>query len=392
MKQLSLDLGEKVHAELSPSSAVRWMTCPGSVTASRDKVDKASAFAAEGTAAHYMGEQILIGVDPQLLVGTKADNGVMMTEDMLADVLKYTSYVQDVVKATGGTLLVEQRMSIEHITGEQDASGTSDVVILAGAELIVVDLKFGMGLKVDADNNPQLQIYALAALEKFGLAEDFGTVRMVIHQPRLNHVSEWTQSVDDLLAFGKEVARAADRTREPYAQLVTSEKGCKFCRAKADCVAIRDEVLDAFERIEPESATTDELGEVMGKADLIDGWLKAIRAKTEANLFAGIPVAGFKLVQGKRGNRAWADVDAAEAMLKEMRVKHDLMYDYKVISPTTADKLAKNGDIGPRQWPRVAALITQADGKPSVAPESDKRPALVLSAEADFDNVSDDLS
>ena len=237
--------------------------------------------------------------------------------------------------------------------------------------------------------NPQLQTYALAALEQFGLAEDFQTVRIVIHQPRLNHVSEAAIPVDELLAFGETLSAAAKATRLPDAPLVVSEKGCKYCKAKATCPAIRDEVLGHFDNVEPTTATTDELGEAMAKADLIEGWVKAIRAETERRLFAGTPVAGFKLVQGKRGNRAWTDVEEAEKLLKSMKLKHDQLYEYKVISPTTADKLATAGAIGPRQWFKVLALITQADGKPSVAPEADKRPALVTSAEADFDDVTD---
>ena len=125
------------------------------------------------------------------------------------------------------------------------------------------------------------------------------------------------------------------------------------------------------------------LARAMAAADLIEGWIKAIRAETETRLLAGVVVPGWKVVQGKRGNRAWTDKVAAEAMLKSMRVPHDQMYDYSVISPTSAEKLSKTESIGPRQWPKVQALITQSEGRPSVAPESDKRPALVMSAVAD---------
>jgi hypothetical protein len=392
----------KKHAEFSPSSAVRWMTCPGSVAASRGLDDPSSSFADEGTAAHFMAEQILLGTDGASLVGQPADNGYIMTADMLGEVLKYTRYVQDVVSATGGTLLVEQRLNISNITGEPDAHGTSDTVILAGDELIVVDLKFGMGLRVDAENNPQLQIYALAALEEFGLAEDFKRVRMVIHQPRLNHVSEWTQTVEEMQEFGLDVSVAATIAKASDAPLVVSDAGCKYCRAKATCPAIRDEVLGHFDVVEPATAEPDVIGMVMGKADLIEGWVKAIRAEAERRLFAGIAVPGFKLVQGRMGNRAWKDDDEAEKALKAMAVRQDEMYDLKLVSPTTISKRLtdwvdaegkpRKPILGPRQQKRYQELITQADGKPSVAPESDKRPALVMSAEADFDDVTDDLS
>lgn len=369
------------HAKLSPSSAVRWLICPGSVALCEGLTDSGSSFAAEGTAAHYMAEQILIGgptFAEVVLVNTPADNGVVMTADMLQDVLKYTNYVQDVVASTGGTLLIEERLSIGELTGEADAYGTSDVVILAGSELIVVDLKFGMGEAVMADNNPQLQIYALAALNEYSLAHDFKTVRMVIHQPRLNSVSEWVQSVDDLLLFGESVKVAAAATQDPQATLNPTTKGCRWCRAKATCPALLAEVTDTFEAVDPDDVATDDLSTAMSKVDLIEGWCKAVRAEVERRLLDGRAVDGFKLVQGRRGSRAWTNAEEAEALLKEMKVKRDLMYEQKFISPTTADKLAKDGSIGPRQWPRVLELITQSDGKPSVAPVTDKRPALVV--------------
>ncbi len=383
------------HATLSPSSAVRWMACPGSVRLTKDLPDDSSAFADEGTDAHELAALCLeTNTDAKAYLGRIMEKGNAVTDEMALAVQDYVDYVRDVVAATGGELLVEQKLSIAHITGEEGAKGTSDVVILAAPELIIADLKFGRGVPVDAMDNPQLQIYALGALEQFGLAADFERVRMVIHQPRLGAVSEWTQTVEELKAFEAEVAKAAGDSALPDAPLHPTGKGCKFCKAKATCPALRQEVLDTFEAIKPETATTDMLGEAMGKADLIEAWLKAIRAETETKLLAGVPVAGFKLVQGKKGNRAWSDKEAAEALLKTMRVPHDQMYDYSVISPTTAEKLHKSEVIGPRQWPKVQALITQSEGKPSVAPESDKRPALVMSAVLDdFTDVTtaDDL-
>jgi len=383
------------HATLSPSSAVRWMACPGSVRLTKDLPDDSSAFADEGTDAHELAALCLeTNTDAKAYLGRIMEKGNAVTDEMALAVQDYVDYVRDVVAATGGELLVEQKLSIAHITGEAGAKGTSDVVILAAPELIIADLKFGRGVPVDAMDNPQLQIYALGALEQFGLAADFERVRTVIHQPRLGAVSEWTQTVEELKAFEAEVAKAAGDSALPDAPLHPTGKGCKFCKAKATCPALRQEVLDTFEAIKPETATTDQLGEAMGKADLIKAWLKAIRAETETKLLAGVPVAGFKLVQGKKGDRAWSDKEAAEALLKTMRVPHDQMYDYSVISPTTAEKLHKSEVIGPRQWPKVRALITQSEGKPSVAPESDKRPAMVMSAVLDdFTDVTtaDDL-
>ena len=124
------------------------------------------------------------------------------------------------------------------------------------------------------------------------------------------------------------------------------------------------------------------LGNLMGTVGLIEDWCKALRAQVEENLITGVEVPGYKLVDGRKGNRAWSSVEEAEATLKTMRVPHDQMYDYKVVSPTTAEKLFKAGVIGPRQWPKLSTLITQAEGKPSVAPAADKRPAISLAPTA----------
>ena len=382
------------HALLSPSSAARWMCCPGSVALTKDLPDTSSDFADEGTVAYEVAARCLQGgVDAASHIGWEITvNGKSWKVDaeMARFVQTYVDYVRGVVSATGGELLVEQRLPIGFLTGEDDAHGTSDVVILAPGELIVVDLKYGRGVAVDAEENPQLQIYALAAMDEFSLVHDFSQVRMVIHQPRLGAVSEWVQTVADLDDFAMEVREAAAITRAPNALLNPTEKGCKFCKAKATCPALREEVEELLTGVRAGPDTAAEmLSTALAKADLVEGWLKAVRAEVEARLLAGQPIPGFKLVQGKKGARDWSDKAQAEQLLKTFRLKVEEMYDLKLISPTSAEKLAKAEVIGPRQWSKAQALITQAEGRPSVAPESDKRPALVMSAVAsDFEDVT----
>jgi len=254
--------------------------------------------------------------------------------------------------------------------------------------LIVLDAKFGRGVAVDAQDNMQLAIYALAALEQFGIAYDFEVVTMGIIQPRLDSITTWTVPVNELIAIGHVISQAAADT-VGSTELVVDPSACRWCKAKATCPALTSEVMTAFEYVVPEVADTDILGEIMGKADLIEGWVKSIRAEVERRLLAGTSVAGYKLVQGKRGNRKWADEVEAEETLKAMRVKHDQMYNYTVISPVSAEKLAKSGDIGPRQWTKLQESITQSEGKPSVAPQSDKRPQLAVSSDtSDFNDVT----
>lgn len=412
------------HALLSPSSSERWMGCPGSLFMEKGEPDSSSKHADEGTAAHFLASECLSkGEHPATHLkkrieimpdGARWQGDLIqgpwfeVDEDMAGAV---NVYVQAVRKyAEGGTLFVEQRLPITTWTGEPDASGTSDAVILTSdGELIVDDLKYGMGELVSPERNKQLMLYALAAHEEFSLVEDIKSIRLVIHQPRVLHApQEWSCSVEELLAFGEEVKAASKCSLQLYhsesAEAVTeflrvTEKGCRWCRAAHKCPARDAHVTEAIgadfddltkgEQIPPVGAG-EELAKKLAACDLIEQWIKAVRGKVEAELFAGHPVPGYKLVQGKRGARSWIDATQAEATLKSMRLKVEEMYDMKVISPTSAEKIFGEKGSAPsvKRWNKLQELITQSEGKPSVAPESDKRPALVINPAADFDDES----
>ena len=388
------------------------MRCPGSVVLEAQYPDRGSVFAREGSAAHELAALVLeteaesaqphVGKEIEFMDG---DETVVwkITQEMADHVDDYVKLVRE--KAEGKTLLVERKVPIGHITGEAGATGTSDAIILdtANKTIEVIDLKYGMGVRVFAEGNEQAQMYALGALEEYGIVGDFEHIVMTIHQPRLNHVAEHWLTVEELQAFAVRAEDAAMRAEEaqwsvPFdtnTYLNPGEKQCKFCSAKATCPALRAEVteivggsaaatIDDFKEFAPEpvdmQVSDNYLPIAMAKVELVEQWCKAVRAEVERRLFAGQQVDGFKLVEGKRGARKWSSEADAEALFKSFRLRQDEMYDFSLISPTKAEKLFKEN---PKRWAKVKDLITQNSGKPSVAPANDKRQAIAVQSVAD---------
>ena len=424
------------HSYWSASKFESLMLCPGKIVLEDGAPDNTNAYAAEGTAAHqvltwaleqdrpasaYIGRRIYLDSRGKVCErDCEAAFTFEVTADMAEHVQTCIDYCLD-LKGDDGVLFADIRVNYSTYldVAENTAWGTADVIIARGDELIVVDFKYGRGVEVDAESNPQMSLYGLGALQAYqGLVADFTRVRMAISQPRVKKApSEWDCSVEELEAWGRSTARsavgscitAAEMHGKPVDWEATflrpAEKACKFCKAKATCPALRNEVASAAFDITP--ASPDDFAEAvlpftgythtaaewiaasLTKVDMIEDWCKSIRAEAERRLLAGDNVPGYKLVQGKKGNRQWADAKVAEETLKAMRVKLEDMYDLKLISPTSADKLAKAGTIGPRQWPKVQALITQSEGKPHVAPASDPRQALVVTPVVDdFSDVT----
>lgn len=420
------------HATLSPSGAHRWMTCPGSVTLERDQPDDGNDYSDEGTCAHALANAAwLEGRDPHAYIGRRfpvAEHRTWEVDEEMADeVAKYLAVIKAL--SVNGNVRVECKVPIGHITGEEGATGTSDVIIIdeQQKELICVDLKYGRGVRVVAKDNPQLLHYLVGAYDEASLTYDIERVRSIVHQPRLDHLDEEAYTIEQLEEFRKKAqtraavalsfrdASVAEACMKPeddgieFTFLHPSDAACQFCKAKATCPALEAKVKHAigatFEDLSlldekaAETQTkavvesTSDIGVKMDCVDLIEMFCKAVRAKVDVLLRAGqavmSPKGGYKLVKGRKGSRAWVDADEAEKMLKGFRLKEAEMYTYKVISPTAAEKLLKEQ---PKRWAKlnVKEVISQSEGALSVAPMGDKRPAEVI-AQVVHENLEEDL-
>lgn len=371
------------HARLfSPSAAHRWMRCPGAPVLEATQPESTSAYAEEGTLAHEWAALLLTG--QPIEEGDLSDELRWCVSDYVARVQEY---------AKGHELFVEQRVDFSATLKIEGGFGTADAIVVADRELQLHDMKTGRGVEVSADNNEQLMLYALGALETFDLAGDFDTVRLVIHQPRLNNLSEWSLPVTELREWSKAAKLAASKVLEAAeaggddAYLVPGEKQCRFCRAKAVCPALQrhvhETVVSTFDDLEAAVlaapvADAERIGEQLAQVDLIEQWCSAIRERAYSLLTEGQAVPGFKLVQGRAGARKWSDEKKAESLL--MLALGDEAFNVSVISPTTAEKKLKaNKEL----LAELKAITTQSTGRPSVAPETDPRPAIAMVAKAD---------
>ena len=391
---------DKKHAVLSPSSSHRWLACPASVALSKEIPNESSVFAEEGTRAHEFAESAALLVR----AGEYTPNHLMFAdcdEEMRDAVDFYARTVANIASAEWTVFEVECGLSLDFLTGEKGSNGTADCLIVTGKTLHIVDFKYGRGVKVSAFRNTQLAMYALAAMEFYGLFAPIESVKLHIVQPRLNHYDTWEVSVADMSWFKDAVAERAALATMLYNDPSKVEdqyfdagcEVCQFCLAKSKCPKFtehtRNAIIEAFP-VMPEE-TKAELGNILvvpsdpvnlakayGAIDAIELWIKTVRETMHRRLNNGEKIEGYKLVTGRPGNRKWKNEAEAEALMKKMRVKEPQMYERKLISPTKAERLVKTEAIGPRQWKQLEELIERPEGKPAVALESDPRPAITI--------------
>lgn len=389
------------HAKFSPSSAHRWLRCTGSIEKCKDAPSTSSWYADEGTAAHELGAWCLeSGNDAEHYLGKEIHvrdeegeirNSFIVDDDMAGYVQVYVDSVRDAAEGAD-LLMVEQRVDFSDYIGVEGQTGTADALILKSAEqlLDVHDLKYGQGEKVFAKENEQEMLYALGGLYEFCLLYEINTVRLNIHQPRLDHMDSWEISVSALENFAKMAKKKAHEGLLPDAPLTPGETQCRWCPAKATCEAaaeaVHNAVADDFGNLDLPDATTEPstLEDNYKMVGFVRDWANAVEKEMLDRLHSEPgTIQGFKLAHGKAGNRVWQDEDRVVDLFKRFRLRKEEMFTMKPLSPAQAEKRFKKQ---PKRWSKLEELITR--GKPSIkiVPADDPRPGITT--DEDFSDLT----
>lgn len=376
---------ESAHSPLGPSAAGRWIKCPGSVNATRGIKDESSEFAAEGNFAHDIAEMAREQNKPaKAFIGhTATVEGFEFTcdKEMAGYVQSFIDYVNQFECDEN---LNESRVSYD--AWVEDGFGTLDAGLLDDGTWYVIDLKYGKGIQVFADNNYQLMLYALGLYQEYGELYECKTLRLCIMQPRLDHIDEWEISLDQLLVWADEVAEpAADEAMTDTARFKAGPWCTKnFCKIKNSCKtradSIKEVLLDEIDEVrDPNEIPIEELGETLDRIGEIRKWCNDIWERGEALVLAGEDIIGadgkpYKMVSG-RGSRQWVDPLAAEKALRNYKVKVADIWPRKMCTPPAIEKT-----IG-KDHPVMKKHVKTAPGKPTLVPGSDKREAFKTSTD-----------
>lgn len=375
---------ERAHALLSASSAHRWLACPASAVAAEAYPEQDTEFTREGTLAHEVAEAVAAGKN---LPESDTQDGVHdgITAEMLECARGYADYIQELTGSDDAIVLLEQRVDFSPWVPE--GFGTCDCILIQGDTLTIIDYKYGQGVAVSAQDNPQMKLYALGALNDYGIALDVEKVEMHIYQPRINNISVDSLAAADLLAW-------AEKTVRPIAQKAIKGKGgytagshCKFCPHAGRCRQLTKTCTEYVEthslRVAVPVLAPHEVAEVLQMEPLIALWLKRVKSQAMTTLLDGGEIPGWKVVEGKMGNRKWVDELQVLETLTEAGYAREDVTETKLLSPAAIDKA-----IGKKKAAELlTSLIDRAPGAPTIAPETDKRP--VYNRADDFENLEE---
>ncbi|WP_194948985.1 DUF2800 domain-containing protein [Actinomyces trachealis] len=374
------------HALLSASGAHRWLNCPPSAVLESREPDSTSAAAEQGTVAHALAEwKLRRALHDAPTFKPKSDWIDTEMEDLTDDYVAFVQQHVSLARETCGDpqVLIEQRLDFSHVV--PGGFGTGDCLIIAEPKLQIIDLKYGQGVLVEAERNPQLMLYALGALRTFGDLYDIETVAVTIYQPRRGNVDTWETSVADLQAW-------AETEVKPRAELAAAGGGefcpgswCQFCRIAPTCRARAEAnlALTQHEFAPPAELTDAEIADVLARIPQLKTWAADVEAYAlSLAVNQGKTWDGFKLV-ADRSVRKYAD-ETAVAEAAQAAGYADI-YDHRLITLTAMERL-----MGKTTFNEVLGdLVVKPAGKPTLVPDTDQRPALdIRSAQSEFTKTS----
>ncbi|KEI05956.1 DUF2800 domain-containing protein [Clostridium botulinum] len=375
------------HALLSASSSHRWLCCTPSAKLEESFENKISVFAEEGTAAHALAEYKLnkyLGGKVKKVKKSKSEFDEKELEYYIDIYFDYSCELiaESKARSKDPIILVEQKLDFSNYVPK--GFGTGDLVIVADGILDIMDLKYGKGVEVSAINNPQMMLYAIGALNLFDSLYDIEKVRMTICQPRLDNISTFEITVDELIKWAEEVVK-------PKAELAIKGEGefcagehCRFCRARFNCRARAEENMKMaqYDFKKGPFLTDDEITEILSNIDEFQKWASDIQAYAlDKAINENKKWDGFKLVEG-RSSRKYSDEEAVSKTLIGSGFKEEDVYSKNLLGITAMEKA-----IGKKKFKELLKdLVYKPRGKLTLVVESDKRPEIKNTAEADFKN------
>lgn len=380
------------HALLSPSAAHRWMNCAAAPRLEADAPDNESSYAQEGTLAHaYCAKKL------KAFMGLPTDvedkeieelNSTYHTGEMDEYTDTYKTIVLEKFNAAGtvtkdAQLLIETRLDFSDYVPE--AFGTSDAAIIADGCMEIIDFKYGKGVKVSAVDNPQMKIYAIGAYLANSFEYRIDRVRMTIVQPRIDNLSEFEMSVTDLMEWAeKELRPKAEAAHKGNAQQNPGE-WCQFCKVKCSCKALANRCATiAKGNPNPELIAPEEMAaDILPWLSIIKAWCTSVEEYALQQALGGVAYPGFKLVEG-RSNRKITDSDAVASLLAKQG------YDQtEYMKPATLNGISDLEKlVGKKRFATLCAdYITKPQGKPTLVPNEDKRPAYNAASD-DFNDIN----
>lgn len=377
------------HAKLSASSAKKWLNCTASVAMESVMPHEESVYAKEGTTAHKLGE----------LKIKKEKNGISYVEyckaietlEIEQEMQYYTEMYKDFVieryhnaMQKGNTVLLELEKRVNYSKYAKEGFGTADTLIISDNTIEIIDLKYGKGVKVEAENNPQLMLYGLGALEAYDWLYDIKNVVMTIYQPRMDNISTFKMKAYDLYKWGESIREIAERAYNGNGECVAG-KHCTegFCRAKSKCKAFAEYVggIEKYQNKAIEMLSNDEIVEILNKIDALVKWAKAVKEYALQQMLNGEEFTGFKLVEGRKSHCYSMTDDEVASMLLQKGYAEDIVYKKTLRSVADMKKVlgADFDDV-------LSGFVLTKGGCPTIATLDDKRP-VYNSAEYDFRDI-----